>query len=866
MLRTSDQDAIVNSIRQSNGLIVYSVNINYCYNSFTQSHRHFMKEHWGADISVGSNILEMIPALQRKKMKTHLDRALKGENFNDIQSYLKDGSQHLESRFEGIRDEFDNVVGVLIYSVDVANHLDVPFQLKKAQDRLKIALSSGKTGVWEWNINTDKIYWTDEVYSIFNVDRDSFEVNFESYKSLIHPDDLYRLEKAIHETLETQSDYYIEHRLKNPKGPVQWLRSHAKIKFDENGVPVHLVGTVHDITNQKQKSRKHDLLSLVVSSTINIVLLLDEHGNIEWVNPAFKKITGYGYKEVIGLNPTTFLHGEKSDKAATAVLNKAIKNKQHIKGVEVINYTKAGLPYWVAVEMQPIRDDDNKLVQFVVLHSDISEKKRREAELKESENRFRNIVQSSPMGLFMYELQNDGRLILIETNRAADEILKVETSKLIGLTIEEAFPALADTDIPTYYRKAASEGVAWNDENVQYQDQQIMGAYQVHCFQAGQNRAAVLFLDITEKKKAEKEKRDWQVRYELVTQASGQIIYDYDTTEGTIIWTGNTMEVLGFSNQEMGHVEKWAELVHPEDREEITDKLEKAMAALSKFEVVYRFSTASGDYKILSDRGFFFHDDAQNVRMIGIMEDITLQKEAELSLIQKNRELIKANAELDRFVYSASHDLRAPIASLLGLIEVARLEQSDDTIEAIFEKQERSLLKLDNFIKDIVDYSRNSRVQVEYQVVDFQLLLEETFEQLNFLEHFSKLNIDIAVSAPSSFTSDPRRLRMIFNNIISNAIKYADIKKEKPSICVTVTSNAEKATIIFKDNGEGINSGDIDKLFDMFYRASHNSSGSGLGLYIVKEVLQRLKGSINVESKLHEGTTFTITIPNQAEL
>jgi signal transduction histidine kinase len=244
------------------------------------------------------------------------------------------------------------------------------------------------------------------------------------------------------------------------------------------------------------------------------------------------------------------------------------------------------------------------------------------------------------------------------------------------------------------------------------------------------------------------------------------------------------------------------------------------------------------------------------------MEDITSKKEAEDSLMVKNNELLKANEELDRFVYSASHDLRAPIASLLGLIQVARLEKSRDALEMLFTLQEKSLKKLDSFIRDIVDHSRNARLPVEGKPVDVQKCINEAFEQFHFLENMDKIRKDIQIRQETIFITDPKRFQIIINNLISNAIKYSDPSKPDPYLEISADINSHRALFKFHDNGEGIMKELQDQIFDMFFRASSRGTGSGLGLYIVKEVVNKLNGEIMVKSDYGKGSTFTVLLPN----
>ncbi len=260
------------------------------------------------------------------------------------------------------------------------------------------------------------------------------------------------------------------------------------------------------------------------------------------------------------------------------------------------------------------------------------------------------------------------------------------------------------------------------------------------------------------------------------------------------------------------------------------------------------------------------------VQIQAIVRDISERKHAEkensklaIALQERNEDLSKINSELDRFVYSASHDLRAPIASLLGLIEVARLEVTMENMGRLLDMQQKSLERLDHFIKDIVDHSRNTRLQVESEEVNFKNIIEGSFEYLQFMENADRIKKNIIVEQSEPFFTSPTRLEIVLNNLISNAMKYADLRKTDPSIEVRVKTNLKTAEIRIIDNGEGIPTDAKPKIFDMFYRASANGVGSGLGLYIVKEAIQKVGGTIVVYSEPGKGTEFVMEIPNMAK-
>ncbi len=243
------------------------------------------------------------------------------------------------------------------------------------------------------------------------------------------------------------------------------------------------------------------------------------------------------------------------------------------------------------------------------------------------------------------------------------------------------------------------------------------------------------------------------------------------------------------------------------------------------------------------------------------------RRRAESALRKQNDELVKINKELDSFVYSVSHNLRAPLMSVLGLVQLAKMndKQADAIYDTYFDKIEQSIHRLDNTLKEILDYSRNARSEVKIERVYLQKLIEDMFERLHYMEGSDRIEKIVMVDEQWPFYSDPQRLSVIFNNLISNAIKYRSPREDHQFIRIHIAVNATKAVIDFEDNGIGIPPELQTKIFDMFFRATELSEGAGLGLYIVKEAVDKLHGTIRVASTTTRGTLFHLEIPNNEE-
>jgi signal transduction histidine kinase len=239
-----------------------------------------------------------------------------------------------------------------------------------------------------------------------------------------------------------------------------------------------------------------------------------------------------------------------------------------------------------------------------------------------------------------------------------------------------------------------------------------------------------------------------------------------------------------------------------------------------------------------------------------------LKREARHALRRQNEELMKVNKELDNFVYSVSHNLRGPLASVLGLLNVARLEDVNSTLATVHSMMDVSMRKLDETLKEIIDFSRNARSEVVVARVDWNQVFSKSLDALEYLKSFNEVKITLDLKNSISFYSDERRIRAILINLLSNAIIFMDEKKSS-EVVVEITSSRDNAKIVVRDNGVGIQAGSLPKVFDMFYRGSEGSQGAGLGLYITREIVRRLRGEVQIASVPGQETIVTLTLPNE---
>jgi PAS domain S-box-containing protein len=221
------------------------------------------------------------------------------------------------------------------------------------------------------------------------------------------------------------------------------------------------------------------------------------------------------------------------------------------------------------------------------------------------------------------------------------------------------------------------------------------------------------------------------------------------------------------------------------------------------------------------------------------------------------------NLELDSFIYKASHDLRSPLLSITGLLNLME-KSSHFELTEYTQLMKRSTERLTKYITQLAHYSRNNNAEIDNSKINFKHLFEEVIENYKFLPNAEKIRFYVETEDMIETCSDSFRLKIILNNIVSNAIKYHDTTQIYPFVRLAVKGDEKSFYIKVTDNGVGIVEESIDNIFGMFKRATDRADGSGLGLYIVKKALEKMGGTISVSSKIGIGTTFTIALTNGA--
>ena len=378
------------------------------------------------------------------------------------------------------------------------------------------------------------------------------------------------------------------------------------------------------------------------------------------------------------------------------------------------------------------------------------------------------------------------------------------------------------------------------------------------------------FRDVTGQHQGKQAVAEYSKRLELATQSANIGIWDWHIPENRLMWDTRASNILGLNSAYSAFykesipevIETWLEIIHPDDKDRVRRKMEGALQSAESLTIEYRVVRPDNhEERHIKIYAKILRED-KPVRMTGAIRDTTEIKTTEQQLRHNIDALQKTNAELDQFVYSTSHNLRSPLASILGLVSILQGETDRAEQAHYLQLIETSIHRLDSTISSIIDYSRNTRVEVVAEPINFHEMIAEVIDSLYFL--LRVINVRVTTSLPDtiSFATHAHRLKVIISNLLSNSIKYFNPQAVQPRVDISVSATEEGVLILVEDNGIGIPGSMQNKIFNMFFRASEQSSGSGLGLYIVKETVDKLGGTISVTSQVGKGSAFTVRLPS----
>ncbi len=765
---------------------------------------------------------------------------------------------------------------------ELTDHKRVEAELRKSEERLRLALSASRMGTWNWNIQTGKISWSDNLEALFGLEPGEFDGSFEMFIARLHQDDRDRVLAAVDHAISTGEDYDIEFRIVYPNGTIRWALSQGKVFYDQDGQPIQMGGIDLDITERKRSAeilRESEERFRQLAENIDAVFWIKEvsKNRVSYVSPAYQKLWG--------LNPEELYQGQQSwvdrihpeDREST---DKAFKEKaaagQFDEEYRII--LPDGSIRWVHDRCFPLRDEAGEIYRFAGIAEDISDRKQAEQALRDSEERLQMALEGSGGGLWDWN---------IITN---EDYLSSRWLEMLGYAKGE----LPD-DFSSWERLIHPDDKVWVMErlNAHLQDDSVSYKFEYRMLtksgewkwianfgkvvsrdqQGNPLRMAGIHHDITDRKQVEDELRQSEERFRTLADNMSQFAWMADEN-GSIFWynqrwfdyTGTTLEEM----QGWG----WRKVHHPDHVDRVVDHIRHCFETGELWEDTFPLRRKDGQYLWFLSRATPIRDrEGKVLRWFGTNTDITGRQQAEqerdrlLKLEQAARaEAERANRIKDEFLAVLSHELRSPLNPIIGWTKLLQTRKFSEakTAEALATIERNAKLQT-QLIDDLLDVAKilRGKLSIDATPVNLAFVIESAIDTVSTAAVAKSILLHPVLPNIGQVSGDSNRLQQIVWNLLSNAIKFTPIGGR---VEIRLQRVDEQAEIIVSDTGKGINLDFLPHIFESFRQEdvsiTRKYGGLGLGLAIVRQLVEAHGGIITADSPGEGlGATFTVQLP-----
>ena len=738
--------------------------------------------------------------------------------------------------------------------------------LQQSRNDLDRAQEVGKIGWWRLDVRRNVLTWSDENHRIFGVPKGT-PLTYDSFLSIVHPDDRADVDAKWQAGLRGEP-YDIEHRIVSGD-EVKWVREKAYLEFDAAGALLGGFGITQDITERKQAEealRESEARLRLATEAAKI-------GAFDWRIPTDVNIWTPELEAMYGLAPGEFgrrrsaweqLVHQDDRAGAVAKVNETLATGEPVEHEWRVVWPD-GSVHWIAGRFQGFKDAAGKPVRLTGVNIDVSERKRVEKALRESELRYRSLVEAasaitwscSPSGLHQKPQQE----WMAFTGQTAEEMLGDGWTKVVHPDDIEAAAAR--------WRAAVGRGEPfWSEHRIRRHD----GEWRWMRVQAAPIRDATGEIvewfgsntDIDDLKQAELALRESQQQLALALEAGQLGFWDWHVPSGRVQFGGSWASMLGYELSEMEpDVRAWERLIHPDEREEVAARLSDHLEGRSDFyECEHRLRHKDGSWRWILDRGRVVERDAAGrpLRAIGTHADVTARHEAESALQDADR-------RKDEFLATLAHELRNPLTPIRNAVHILKKKYGpqfpDTPLLAMVQRQVDHLVRL---VDDLLEVSRISRGKVDLRkenvaVSDF---LRHALESCQPLIESKSHRVTVKVAdEPLRVFGDSVRLAQIAANIINNAAKYTP---PGGRIEIDAARGGDEVVLRVRDNGVGISADMMPRVFDLFAQTDGqirlSEGGLGIGLALVRSLVEIHGGRVEARSEgVGRGSEFIVSLP-----
>jgi len=727
------------------------------------------------------------------------------------------------------------------------------------------------------------IYVSEQAEHFWGVKTEAVLNDWKTLWNQIYAEDKKAIEASLKASAAKESVWTHEWRIITASNKLKWLKG--------KGTPTNCKDStvwdtiIVDITDRKLKEA--DLLhhTEILERTEEIANVgsweyIAELGQLYWSNQIYKI-----FKQEFTGEPIPYEKLSKNiTKETYAILkknrDKALKNGGPYSAE--VEHIQEGVTTYCQITGFVALDEKGHIQKHYGSIQDISERKKIENDLTASRVMFQNITDNIPGLVIRYIQDQFGEEEILFISEGMTRLFEIPKNS--SKTDLKACRETIHPDDYEFYKRSMQEA----SNKLKYWDEEfrllmpdgrikwIQGRGQPQPLPNDKILWDVIILDITEQKKASENIRSLKDQLDLAIKTANLGVWKVDLKNDDMLWNDEVLQIYGISRETFNKDKRnWKNQVHPDDYPAVRNATHRAAQGEDTIRVTFRVLQPNGNTRHVIASASPYYENGKIAGIIGINLDVTDFKEIEEDLrkakelaeqnerevITKNKELEKANQELDNFVYRVSHDLRSPITSAIGLSQISLKTTNIEEIHQYDELRIATLKKLDSFIREILNYSRNSRLPVAFEPIDFQELTSKILLEHQGTIQQKEIELAIEINENQTFKGDKMRVSTIMDNLLSNAFKFINPFTTKHKVRIHIDTSNRGAHIVVSDNGIGIKKERQKRIYEMFYRGTDTHNGTGIGLYILKECLDKVKGSVNLESAEGKGTKFDLRIP-----
>ncbi len=748
--------------------------------------------------------------------------------------------------------------------------------LEKLNEAQQIAM----IGSWEWDLITNKVWWSDETYKIFGVDPLNFIPSFEANGNYIHPDDIENYKKSFEHCLQTGEKLTFNTRIIADDGQLKYCFALGTIFYDDTHKPIRFVGTIMDITKNKQAEealkKSEEKFKAIFENNMVAACCFDqvvyENGiavdyRILDINPAYEKILSISRKDVVGKLASDVY--KTKDIPFLDIYAKVAET-----GVPAA-FESYFPPAGIYLQITASRPSPG---MFSTIFADITERKKMENALIQNEAHLNTLIDTIPDLIWL----KDGNGVYMHCNKRFESFFGATKEEIIGKTDYD----FVNKELADFFRENDKIAIAagkpsLNEEEVSFANDghsEILETIKTPVYKSGNQIIGVLGIgrNITERKKAENELRESERKLREAQEMAHLGFWSLNVKTGEVEWSEEVFKIFGLEPESFTPqidsilaLSPWPE-DHERDKEIINRALESHDPG-SYEQKFFRPDKSIGHY--YSTFQGVYNKNNELISIIGTVLDITERKIAQEAIIKLNEtleqkvkirtaQLEASYAEMEAFSYSVSHDLRSPLRAINGFSKILleNTEKLDAETIRLLNKVSDNSQNMSKLIEDLITYAKVGKVNISHSPVNMKELVKSVIS--SYKKEITSQKIAFNVSKLPEVSGDPVLFSQIWTNLIRNAIKFTS---KTDNAEVTIGSKEENKEIIYfiKDNGVGFDMKYINKIFKVFERlhTSEDFEGTGIGLAIVKKAVSMHGGRVWAESKEGEGAAFYFAIP-----